>query len=151
MGTQTNDEMVYENFITISDSVADDYGPVAEIHYEPTPLTMERHERQTARKIDFARQAAGTNAEIVMDYPGGTGNHPLGTLRMGDSQDNSVCDLHQECWTVPRLYVCDASCLPNGLGGANPARTINAFASRAAYYAMQKYFPTRWQSRTWPW
>jgi choline dehydrogenase-like flavoprotein len=151
MGTQTNDEMVYDNHITVSDSVADEYGPVAEIHYEPTALTMERHERQTARKVDFARQAGGSNAEIVMNYPGGTGNHPLGTLRMGDSQASSVCDLHQECWTVPGLYICDASVLPNGLGGANPARTINAFASRAAYYAMQKYFPGRWVSRTWPW
>jgi choline dehydrogenase-like flavoprotein len=151
MGTQTNDEMVYENYITVSDSVADEYGPVAEIHYEPTPLTLERHERQTARKVDFARQAAGPNAEIVMNYPGGTGSHPLGTLKMGDSQLSSVCDMNQECWTVPRLYVCDASVLPNGLGGSNPARTINAFASRAAYYAMKKYFPTQWASRTWPW
>jgi choline dehydrogenase-like flavoprotein len=151
MGTQTNDEMVYENYITVSDSVADEYGPVAEIHYEPTALTMERHERQTARKVDFARQAGGSNVEIVMNYPGGTGSHPLGTLRMGDMQASSVCDLNQECWTVPGLYVCDASVLPNGIGGSNPARTINAFASRAAYYAMQKYFPSRWASRTWPW
>ena len=151
MGTQTNDEMVYEIYITVSDSVADDYGPVAEIHYEPTALTMERHERQTARKVDFAREAGGPNVKIVMNYPGGTGSHPLGTLRMGDSQASSVCDLHQECWTVPGLYVCDASVLPNGLGGSNPARTINAFASRAAYYAMQKYFPTQWASRTWSW
>ncbi len=151
MGTQTNDEMVYENHITVSDTVADENGPVAEIHYEPTALTMERHERQTARKVDFARQAAGPNAEIVMNYPGGSGSHPMSTLRMGDSADNSVCDYHHECWTVPRLYICDASCLPNGLGGSNPARTINAFASRAAYYAMQKYFGPKWDNRIWPW
>ena len=30
-------------------------------------------------------------------------------------------------------------------------RMINAFASRAAYYAMKKYFPVRWANRTWPW
>jgi choline dehydrogenase-like flavoprotein len=112
---------------------------------------MERHERQTARKVDICRQAGGSNVEIVVNYPGGTGSHPLGTLRMGDTQASSVCDLHQECWTVPGLYVCDASALPNGIGGSNPARTINAFASRAAYYAMQKFFPAKWASRTWPW
>jgi choline dehydrogenase-like flavoprotein len=151
MGTQTNDEMIYENKIVVSDSVADEYGPVAEIHYEQTALTMERHERQTARKVDFARQAGGPNVEIVMNYPGGSGSHPMSTLRMGDAPANSVCDYHNECWTVPRLYVCDASCLPNGLGGSNPARTINAFASRAAYYAMRKHFPAKWDNRIWPW
>jgi len=151
MGTQTNDECIYENYITVSDSVADEYGPVAEIHYEPTPLTMERHERQTARKVDFAQQAAGSNAKIVLNYPGGSGSHPLSTLRMGLSPTNSVCDPYHECWAVPRLYVSDASCVPNGLGGSNPARTITALASRAAYYAMKKYFPGKWENRTWPW
>ena len=77
MGTQTNDEMVYENFITVSDSVADEYGPVAEIHYEPTEETMKRHERQTSRKVDFARQAGGPNVKIAMNYPGGSGSHPF--------------------------------------------------------------------------
>ena len=151
MGTQTNDESIYENHITVSDSVADAFGPVAEIHYEPTPLTLERHERQTAREVDIARAAAGSGVEIVMNYPGGTGSHPLSTLRMGGDPTTSVSDLYGECWAVPRLYVCDAACIPNGLGGSNPARTINAFASRAAYYALQKYFPTRWAERTWPW
>jgi choline dehydrogenase-like flavoprotein len=151
MGTQTNDEMVYDNYITVSDSEADEYGPVAEIHYEQTPLTMERHERQTARKVDIARAVAGGNAKIVMNYPGGSGSHPLCTLKMGSSQANSVCDPENECWTVPRLYICDAACIPNGLGGSNPVRTINAFASRAAYYAFKKHFPTQWASRTWPW
>jgi choline dehydrogenase-like flavoprotein len=86
-----------------------------------------------------------------MNYPGGSGSHPMSTLRMGDSPTHSVCDWYHECWTVPRLYICDASCLPNGLGGSNPARAINAFASRSAYYAMQKYFPAKWHNRTWPW
>ncbi len=151
MGTQTNDEMIYENKIAVSASIADEYGPIAELHYEPTPLTMERHERQTARKVDICRQAGGSNVEIIMNYPGGSGSHPMSTLRMGDSPTNSVCDWNHECWTVPRLYICDASCLPNGLGGSNPARTINAFASRSAYYAMQKYFPAVWHNRTWSW
>ncbi len=141
MGTQTNDEMIYANKITVSDTVADEYGPVAEIHYEQTALTMERHERQTARKVDFARQAGGPNVEIIMNYPGGSGSHPMSTLQMGDSATHSVCDLNHECWTVPRLYVCDASCLPNGLGGSNPARTINAFASRCCLLRHAEVFP----------
>ena len=150
-GTQTNDETIYENFITVSDSVADDFGPVAEIHYQLTPETMARHMRQVSRQIDIGRQAAGASTEIITDFPGKSGAHPMCTLRMGDSPSNSVCDPYNECHAVPRLYISDASCLPNGLGGSNPARTINAFASRAAYYAMKKYFPVRWANRTWPW
>ncbi len=148
-GTQTNDESIYENFITVSDSVADEYGPVAEIHYEPTPLTMQRHERQTYRMVDIAREMGGPNVKMSITFPGGTGSHPLSTLRMGESSQNSVCDLYHECWTVPRLYVSDAACIPNTLGGSNPARTITAFSSRAAYYAMKKYFPAKWENSTW--
>ena len=105
-------------------------------------------------KIEIRELEAGEYEaweSFVAAAPGGSGSHPMSTLRMGDSPTNSVCDYNNECWTVPRLYVCDASCLPNGLGGSNPARTINAFASRAAYYAMQKHFPAKWAGRVWPW
>jgi choline dehydrogenase-like flavoprotein len=57
--------------------------------------------------------------------------HLIGGCRMGFSPADSVCDSDQRSWAVRNLFITDGSACPTQ-GGANPALTIMAMASRLA-------------------
>ncbi|TCJ13878.1 FAD-binding protein [Rubrobacter taiwanensis] len=57
--------------------------------------------------------------------------HLMGTARMGNSREDSVCDATGQTWEVKNLYVVDGAVLPTGLG-VNPMVTIEAAAHRIA-------------------
>jgi long-chain-alcohol oxidase len=55
--------------------------------------------------------------------------HLMGTARMGNSREDSVCDSSGETWDTRDLYVVDGAVLPTGLG-VNPMVTIEAAAHK---------------------
>jgi choline dehydrogenase-like flavoprotein len=57
--------------------------------------------------------------------------HPLGTARIGEDPQTSVCTPDHETHEVPGLYVVDGSSVPSSLG-VNPQVTIMTLATRAA-------------------
>lgn len=57
--------------------------------------------------------------------------HPLGTCRMGASEELGVVDDHYRVFGWEGVYVCDGSVIPTSLG-VNPQETIMAFATRLA-------------------
>jgi long-chain-alcohol oxidase len=57
--------------------------------------------------------------------------HLMGTARMGQSREDSVCDSNGRAWDVSGLYVVDGSVLPTALG-VNPMVTIEAAAHKIA-------------------
>jgi len=57
--------------------------------------------------------------------------HPLGTARIGNSLEDSVCTTDHETHEIPGLYVVDGSSVPSSLG-VNPQVTIMTLATRAA-------------------
>jgi choline dehydrogenase-like flavoprotein len=59
---------------------------------------------------------------------------------MGLSASGSVLDADAEARWVRRLFVADASALPNALGGPNPTLTTQALATRTAEKIFVRYF-----------
>jgi choline dehydrogenase-like flavoprotein len=57
--------------------------------------------------------------------------HPLGTARMGVSEQHAVVSSDHEVFGSPGLFVVDGSVVPTSLG-VNPQVTIMALATRAA-------------------
>jgi hypothetical protein len=49
-------------------------------------------------------------------------------------------DGNQESWEVKRLFITDASSLPDGLGGPNPTLTLQMFATRTAEHIAVTHF-----------
>jgi choline dehydrogenase-like flavoprotein len=65
--------------------------------------------------------------------------HPLGTCRMGASEQHSVVDPDGRTWDVRELYVADGSVLPTSLG-VNPQLSIMAMATRIAWKLRERAF-----------
>ena len=59
----------------------------------------------------------------------------MGTLRCGDSPDDSVLDSNCRFWGIENLFVVDGSFMPSS-GGVNPSLTIAANAFRVSDYIM---------------
>jgi hypothetical protein len=66
--------------------------------------------------------------------------HMQSSMRMGRDPGNSVVDANQESWEVKRLFVTDASSLPDGLGGPNPTLTVQMFATKTVEHIATTYF-----------
>jgi choline dehydrogenase-like flavoprotein len=66
--------------------------------------------------------------------------HVQSTMRMGESDRDSVLDPSGEARWVKRLYVADNSALANALGGPNPTLTTQALATRTAETLFGRYF-----------
>ena len=66
------------------------------------------------------------------------GNHPLGTMRMGDDPSISVVDANAEAHLVKNLHVMDGSIFPTNLG-VNPMWSIMAFADYNANKLLTRY------------
>ncbi len=64
--------------------------------------------------------------------------HPLGSCRMGENPENSVCDENGEVWGYPGMFVTDGAVIPSGLG-VNSAHTISAVAEMISEYIIEKY------------
>jgi choline dehydrogenase-like flavoprotein len=62
------------------------------------------------------------------------------SMRMGRDPSTSVVNGTGEAWEVKRLFIADASSLPDGLGGPNPTLSLQMFATRTSEHIATTYF-----------
>lgn len=135
----TDDEIHRDNRVTLAQNwPADDHGPVPQVAYTPTPESDRRRD-ELCRLAARILRAAGATTVHRADWPP-LYLHMQSSMRMAADAANSVVDRNQESWEVKRLFVCDASSLPDGLGGPNPTLTTQMFATRTAEHIAQTYF-----------
>ena len=129
------------NAIDLDPDVKDGRGlPAARITHRQHPNDLRQHAWFTAKLLEIAEAAGGTERWVV-DRPGVTtigervpargGDTALGTCRMGKDPSRSVVDADGRAHDVPNLWIVDGSVLPTP-GGYNPGLTIFANAYRVA-------------------
>jgi choline dehydrogenase-like flavoprotein len=59
---------------------------------------------------------------------------------MGRDASTSIVDPSGEAYGVARLYICDTSIFPNGIGGPNPTMTAQAVATMISERIVARYF-----------
>ena len=118
------------NSISLHPSHTDQYGlPVPVVHYQhhDNSLKMLRYGLERGRKIYEALDAEQV-LELVDVFPA---THNMGTARMGDDPDSSVCNRWGQTHELDNLFISDGSVFPTS-GCANPTLTIVALALRQA-------------------
>jgi choline dehydrogenase-like flavoprotein len=138
----TDDDVEPHNRVTLSESMPpDEHGPVPRIEI----LQRRRSKRTRSNREFLARQAvrllkaAGAREVYRIGAPPVTA-HIQSTMRMGESESNSVLDANGEARAVKRLFIADNSALANSVGGANPTLTAQALATHTAEKIFQLYF-----------
>ena len=96
------------------------------IHYNISPELLAR--RKLFRKL-IRREMGGWNTLFLSLQPELNFGHPCGTLRFGNSSEDSVLNSDCRAHDVDILYVTDASFMPSSMG-VNPSLTIAANALR---------------------
>lgn len=135
----TDDEISRENRVTLADGWApDEHGAVPQVAYKPT-AESDRRRDELSRLASQILEAAGATDIHRADWPP-LYLHMQSSMRMASTPTNSVVNPNQESWEVKRLFVCDASSLPDGLGGPNPTLSTQMFATRTAEYIATRYF-----------
>jgi choline dehydrogenase-like flavoprotein len=137
----TDDDVQPQNRVLLSTLPADEHGPVAKVQFD----RQQRSARTVANRELMARKAAallrGAGARKVyrLDWPDLI-LHVQSTMRMGQSEADSVLDANAEARWVKRLFIADNSALANSLGGPNPTLTSQALATRTAEKVFSLYF-----------
>lgn len=139
---------VETNRVTLDPEVTDSSGlPAAHVNWEP-------HENDIAlsnfgiERIFEATRAVGateTNDTGVLNPPPGW--HLMGTCRMGNNPEDSVCNKWNQTWDLPNLFVVDGSSLTTG-GAVNPTSTIGALAVRCGEYITRRFHDITTQKTT---
>ncbi len=137
----TDDHVEAQNRITPSLFPADENGAPAKIDVTlrgRKPRTLQNREFMVRQAVDIMR-AAGAKKVYRLDWAPLL-LHVQSSMRMGESDTNSVLDSNAEARWVKRLFVADNSALANSLGGANPTLTTQALATRTAEKIFGIYF-----------
>lgn len=135
----TDDEIHAENRVHLADDwPEDEHGPVPKVQYTPTEESDRRRDELSRHAAEIVR-AAGAKRVHRADWPP-LYLHMQSSMRMGRDPSTSVVDGNQEAHEVKRLFITDASSLPDGLGGPNPTLTNQMFATRTAEYIATTYF-----------
>lgn len=137
----TDDDVEAQNRVTLSAMNADEHGPVAKVEFHArnrSPRTLRNREAMAQRAAALLR-AAGATRVCRIDWPPLI-LHVQSTMRMGQSDADSVLDESAEARWVRRLFVADNSALANSLGGPNPTLTSQALATRTAERIFRRYF-----------
>ncbi|WP_026454137.1 GMC family oxidoreductase N-terminal domain-containing protein [Saccharomonospora iraqiensis] len=137
----TDDDVERDNRVVPSALPADENGPIPKIsfpHRERTRRTT-RNREFMARKAAELLRGAGARQVYRIDWAPLL-LHVQSSMRMGESEHNSVLDSNAESRAVKRLFVADNSALANSLGGPNPTLTTQALATRTAEKIFQGYF-----------
>lgn len=138
----TDDDVELQNRVTLSNSFPpDEHGQVArlELNYQNrSARTMNNRKFLVKQAIELLR-ATGATKIHRSNWPPFL-FHMHSTMRMGLNENDSVLDSNGESRWVKRLFIADASALPNALGGPNPALTLQALATRTAEKIFQLYF-----------
>lgn len=137
----TDDDVEAQNRATLSALPGDANGPVGKVEFHQ----RERSKRTVRNRETMARKAAevlrGAGAEKVyrIDWAPLL-LHVQSSMRMGESEKDSVLNSDAESRWVNGLFVADNSALPNSLGGPNPTLSSQALATRTAEKIFQKHF-----------
>ena len=135
----TDDEIAPGNRVTLDAQwPADENGAVPHVAYTPTPESDRRRDALSRKAAEILR-AAGAKRVHRASWPP-LYLHMQSSMRRGRRPDDSVVNANGESWEVQRLFIADASSLPDGLGGPNPTLTTQMFATRTAEYIATHYF-----------
>ncbi|PRX47135.1 choline dehydrogenase-like flavoprotein [Prauserella shujinwangii] len=137
----TDDDVERDNRVTLSALPADENGPIPKISFRHRARTARttRNREFMARKAAELLRGAGARKVYRIDWAPLI-LHVQSSMRMGESERNSVLDANAESRAVRRLFIADNSALPNALGGPNPTLTTQALATRTAEKIFQRYF-----------
>ncbi|MEV6415408.1 GMC family oxidoreductase N-terminal domain-containing protein [Kribbella sp. NPDC051718] len=137
----TDDDVEAQNRVTTSALPADENGPIPKVTFQQrkrTKRTLNNREVM-ARKAAELLRGAGAKKVYRIDWAPLI-LHVQSSMRMGESEQNSVLDSRGETRAVKRLFIADNSALSNGLGGPNPTLTSQALATRTAEKIFETYF-----------
>ena len=116
--------------------------PAPHVHYE-----LHENDRRLVgfgrqRAIEAAEAAGGITDHATTGIAGENGAPPgwhiMGTCRIGNTPEDSVCNKYHQTWDVPNLFVADSSSLPTG-GAVNPTSTHQSLAVRCAEYIKARH------------
>ncbi|MDR3542910.1 MAG: GMC family oxidoreductase N-terminal domain-containing protein [Desulfosporosinus sp.] len=129
-----DDEVNFQNGITLDPVLKDEHGPIPLIRYSPSKKDKEKRDQLARIAADFLRKA-GAKEIIRADWPTGVFLHLHSTMRLG-----YVTDTNCEAYQVKRLFIADNSVLYNSIGGPNPTLTTQALATRTVEKMVKRYF-----------
>lgn len=78
-----------------------------------------------------------TNRIKLITAPWGNVSHEVGTLRMGESEQQGVVDSNLRVYGHPNLFVADLSTFPSS-PAANPTLTLAALSLRLGDYILKE-------------
>ena len=135
----------YDNYVTLDESVTDAWGiPALRIHckWGENEFVMREDMKQSAAEMLDA--AGARNIQVYDNYTEGglgaepgLGIHEMGTARMGRDPASSVLNAHNQCHSVPNVFVTDGACMTSS-ACQNPSITYMALTARAASYAVEE-------------
>lgn len=137
----TDDDVQPVNRVTLSAMNTDEHGRVAKVEFPRgarSTRTVNNREFLAEQAANVLR-AAGARRVFRLDWPPLI-LHVQSTMRMGQSDTDSVLDRHAQSRWVKRLYVADNSALANACGGSNPTVTTQALATRTAEHIFSAHF-----------
>jgi choline dehydrogenase-like flavoprotein len=135
-----DDDGLAESSVTLAPGVADENNPAPLVRFRASEQTVQRRD-WLARRAAEALIGAGADPDSIhrADAPATT-VHQHGTMRMGTDPSTSVVDAGGEAHSVARLFICDTSIFPNGIGGPNPTLTAQAVATKISEDIVSRYF-----------
>jgi choline dehydrogenase-like flavoprotein len=138
----TDDDVEAQNRVTLSAVLPqDEHGPVPKVTFNQrarSARTLSNREYMVEQAVALQR-AAGATKVVRVDWPPLI-LHVQSTMRMGESENDSVLDSNGQARAVQRLFIADNSALATALGGPNPTLTSQAVATRTAEKIFQLYF-----------
>lgn len=137
----TDDDVEPDNRVTLSALPADEHGPVPKVvfrQFQRSARTRRNREFLARKAAELLRGAGAKKVYRINWAP--LILHVQSSMRMGESERDSVLDANAESRAVKRLFIADNSALANGLGGPNPTLTTQALATRTAERIFQAHF-----------
>ncbi|GIW43324.1 MAG: gluconate dehydrogenase [Candidatus Binatia bacterium] len=140
---QAEDAPYFHNYVDLDPQLKDVFGqPVPRITYRIGALERAARQFYGPRLVELHRASGADYGFLApLDEPPQS-RHVLGTLRMGQDPQSSVCDPWQKFHTVDNLFAVDGSVFVTS-SGYNPTLTIIALALRAAARLVSPAAPER--------
>jgi choline dehydrogenase-like flavoprotein len=149
----TDDDVEAQNRVDLSSTLPpDEHGPVPRVTFKQRARSARTQSNREFLAGEAVRllKAGGAREIYRIGWPPLI-LHVQSTMRMGESESDSVLDANAEARAVKGLFVADNSALANGLGGPNPTLTTQALATRTAEKIFQLYFDgSPWVTREAP-
>jgi choline dehydrogenase-like flavoprotein len=120
-----------ENRVTLSSRFTDNYGdPAPAVEMKLGAFEHRALERGARVTAELFRAMEATD---ISTRQGVVGNHQCGTVRMGKSESDSVCDEWGKCHDLDNLFVAGSSLFPTS-GCSNPTLTLAALSLRSGEF-----------------